>query len=95
MIARGLGVGWIPSILADDDSRIVVRPVAGPVRLRDIYVLIPPGERHRHVDDVLAALREAAREYGVPARAAMRAYGYVGAGGGGGVPPPGEGVLSG
>src|SRR3954452_8881024 len=64
MIQRGLGVGWVPSLLADDYRHVLaVRPVDGPMRQRDIYALLPPGERHHHVDDVLAALREAAHAF--------------------------------
>lgn len=66
MIRRGLGVGWVPSLLADDYSHVVVvRPVDGPMRRRDIYALLPPGERHPKVNDVLAALHEAARAFDV------------------------------
>ena len=64
MIRRGLGVGWVPSLLVDDYRHVVaVRPVEGPMRRRDIYALLPPGERHRHVGDVLTALREAAHAF--------------------------------
>jgi DNA-binding transcriptional LysR family regulator len=64
MIRRGLGVGWVPSLLAGDYRHsIAVRPIDGPMRRRDIYALLPPGERHHHVNDVLAALREAARTF--------------------------------
>src|SRR3954470_563710 len=66
MIRRGLGVGWVPSLLADDYRHgVVVRAVDGPMRRRDIYALLPPGDRHPNVDDVLAALREAARTFDV------------------------------
>ena len=66
MIQRGLGVGWVPSLLADDYRHVVaVRPIDGPMRRRDIYALVPPGERHHNVNDVLAALREAAHAFAV------------------------------
>jgi DNA-binding transcriptional LysR family regulator len=66
MIQRGLGVGWVPSLLADDYRHVVVvRPIDGPMRRRDIYALVPPGERHHNVNDVLAALREAAHAFDV------------------------------
>jgi len=64
MIARGLGVGWIPSLLADNEHGIVVRVIDGPVRRRDIYALLPPGDRHPHAGHVLDALRQAARDFG-------------------------------
>src|SRR3712207_5712474 len=69
MIERGLGVGWVPSLLAAEYRGVaVVRRVAGgPIRRRDIYALLPPGERHHNVGDVLAALREAARAFDVSA----------------------------
>jgi DNA-binding transcriptional LysR family regulator len=66
MIQRGLGVGWVASLLADDYRHVIaVRPVDGPMRRRDIYALLPPGERHPNVSDVLAALHEAARAFEV------------------------------
>src|SRR3954447_22900251 len=66
MIQRGLGVGWVPSLLADDHRHgVVVRPVDGPMRRRDIYALLPPGDRHPNVNDVLAALRGAAHTFDV------------------------------
>jgi DNA-binding transcriptional LysR family regulator len=70
MIQRGLGVGWVPSLLADEYRHVIaVRPIDGPVRRRDVYALLPPGERHHHADDVLAALLETARTFGrQPAR---------------------------
>jgi DNA-binding transcriptional LysR family regulator len=66
MIQRGLGVGWVASLLADDYRHVIaVRPVDGPMRRRDIYALLPPGERHPNVNDVLAALHEAAHSFEV------------------------------
>jgi DNA-binding transcriptional LysR family regulator len=66
MIQRGLRVGWVPSLLTDDYRHgVVVRPVDGPMRRRAIYALLPPGDRHPNVNDVLAALREAARMFDV------------------------------
>jgi DNA-binding transcriptional LysR family regulator len=64
MIARGVGVGWVPGLLADDTHGIVMRPVDGPSRHRDVYALLPPGDRHPHARHVLAALQEAAAEFG-------------------------------
>jgi DNA-binding transcriptional LysR family regulator len=66
MIERGLGVGWVPSLLSGDFARAVaVRAIDGPMRLRDIYALLPPGDRHHNVNDVLAALRETANAFDV------------------------------
>src|SRR5829696_2333962 len=67
MIARGLGVGWIPSLLAEEHQGIVVRAIHGPIRRRDIYALLPPGDRHAHAHHVLAALRGAAETFTVHA----------------------------
>jgi DNA-binding transcriptional LysR family regulator len=63
MIARGLGVGWVPSLLADDYGDAVLRAVDGPMSRRDIYALLPPGARHLHASHVLTALRDAARDF--------------------------------
>lgn len=65
MIARGLGVGWIPSLLAEDQPGVVVRAVDGPLRPRDVYALLPPGDRHPHARHLLAALDAAARDFAV------------------------------
>jgi DNA-binding transcriptional LysR family regulator len=65
MIKRGVGVGWVPSLLADDYADVVVRPIDGPMRERDIYALLPPGQRHPNVHDVLVALRDAAQAFAI------------------------------
>jgi DNA-binding transcriptional LysR family regulator len=62
IIARGLAIGFIPSLMAHAHPDIVVRPVDGPIRHRDIYAVLPPGERHPHARHVLAALQTAARD---------------------------------
>jgi DNA-binding transcriptional LysR family regulator len=67
LIARGLGVGWIPSLVLDEYSGITIRPVKEAIRRRDIYALLPPGDRHAHARDVLAALRSAAETFNVHA----------------------------
>ena len=64
MIARGLGVGWVPGLLAGDTHGIVLREIDGPSRHRDVYALLPPGERHPHARRVLAALQDAAEHFG-------------------------------
>jgi DNA-binding transcriptional LysR family regulator len=63
LIARGLGVGWLPTLVAGDDHGIVVRAIDGPSRHRDVYALLPPGERHPQARHVLAALQDAARDF--------------------------------
>ncbi len=59
LVRRGLGVGWVPSLLADDYEGVVIRPVREAIRRRDIYALLPPGDRHPHARDVIAALTPA------------------------------------
>jgi DNA-binding transcriptional LysR family regulator len=62
LIARGLGVGWVPSLLIDDYSGVAIRPVKDPMRRRDIYALLPPGDRHPLAKHVIDALIETAAE---------------------------------
>lgn len=63
LVARGLGVGWVPSLLIDDYSGIAIRPVKDPIRRRDIYALLPPGDRHPLARAVIDALTETAQEF--------------------------------
>jgi DNA-binding transcriptional LysR family regulator len=63
LIARGLGVGWVPSLLVDEYRGIAIRPVRDPVRRRDIYALLPPGGRHPLAQHVIDALVETAAEF--------------------------------
>jgi len=67
LIARGIGVGWVPGLLADDCRGAAIRPVKDPVRVRDIYALLPPGDRHPLARDVIAVLADTARELDVDA----------------------------
>src|SRR4051812_7196427 len=69
LILRGLGVGWVPSLLLGDYSGVVVRPVKEAIRRRDIYALLPPGDRHPLAKEVVAALGETAADF---ARAGSR-----------------------
>jgi DNA-binding transcriptional LysR family regulator len=64
LIARGLGVGWVPSLLIDDYSGIAIRPVKEAIPRRDIYALLPPGDRHPLAKQVLDALMETAADFG-------------------------------
>lgn len=66
LIASGLAVGWVPSLLARDFTDAVARPVSGPMRRRDIYALLPPGDRHPLASEALAALVETASEFDRP-----------------------------
>jgi len=63
LIARGIGVGWVPSLLVGDYGGVATRPVDGPIQRRDIYALLPPGERHPLARGVVNALSETAREF--------------------------------
>jgi DNA-binding transcriptional LysR family regulator len=62
LIARGIGVGWVPSLLSDDYSGVTIRPVKDPMRRRDIYALLPPGDRHPLAKHLIDALIETAAE---------------------------------
>lgn len=61
LIARGLGVGWVASLLVDDYTGIVARPLQDPVRRRDIYLLLPPGDRHPLVGQLTDAFTATAQ----------------------------------
>lgn len=67
IIARGMAVGWTPTLLAHDLGGIVVRPVSIPMPRRHVFALLPPGERHPLVRDVVLALTETAADFGVDA----------------------------
>ena len=60
LILRGIGIGWVPSLLAADYSDVAIRPVKEPIRRRDIYALLPPGDRHPRAREVIDALAETA-----------------------------------
>ncbi|HEY1777560.1 MAG TPA: hypothetical protein VGG41_15480, partial [Solirubrobacteraceae bacterium] len=57
-----LGVGWVASLLAGDYAGVAVRTVTDPIRRRDIYALLPPGDRHPLAKPVVEALIEAAAQ---------------------------------
>jgi DNA-binding transcriptional LysR family regulator len=62
LIARGLGVGWVPGLLIGEHAGIAIRAVKDPVRQRTIYALLPPGDRHPLARPVLDALVETGAE---------------------------------
>jgi DNA-binding transcriptional LysR family regulator len=66
LIARGLGVGWVPGLLADDYAGVAIRPVAGGIRRRDVYALLPPGDRHPLARQVIDALIDVAGDFADP-----------------------------
>jgi DNA-binding transcriptional LysR family regulator len=63
LIARGLGVGWVPSLVIDEYSGITIRPVKEAIRRRDIYALLPPGDRHPRARQMVTALAETAADF--------------------------------
>jgi DNA-binding transcriptional LysR family regulator len=66
LILRGIGVGWVPSLLAGDYAGVAIRPVREPIRERDIYALLPPGDRHPRARQVIDALVETATDFAAP-----------------------------
>jgi DNA-binding transcriptional LysR family regulator len=62
LITRGLGVGWVASLLTDDYTGAVIRPVKDPIRRRDIYALLPPGDRHPLAKPLINALIDTAAQ---------------------------------
>jgi len=63
LILRGLGVGWVPRLLASDYPDVVTRQVKDAVPCRDVYALLPPGDRHPRARQVVDALLETAAEF--------------------------------
>jgi DNA-binding transcriptional LysR family regulator len=63
LIARGLGVGWVPSLLVGAYGGIAIRPVTEAIPRRDVYALLPPGDRHPRARQVVDALIETAAEF--------------------------------
>ena len=63
LIARGLGVGWVPSLLVDDYAGVAIRPLDASVGRRDIYALLPPGRRHPLAARLVRALSDTAPEF--------------------------------
>ena len=63
LIVRGIGIGWVPSLLVGDYSGVAVRAVKEPIRRRDIYALLPPGDRHPRARQVIDALLETATDF--------------------------------
>jgi DNA-binding transcriptional LysR family regulator len=63
LILRGIGIGWVPSLLSGDYKDVVIRPVKEQIRRRDIFALLPPGDRHPRARQVIDALIETATEF--------------------------------
>jgi DNA-binding transcriptional LysR family regulator len=62
LISRGLAVTLAPQLLAEAFEQLTLRPIAGPSPTRDVYALLPPGDRHPLVRPTLDALDAAAAE---------------------------------
>ena len=63
LILRGIGIGWVPSLLIGDYGGVAIRPVKERVRGRDIYALLPPGDRHPRARQVIDAFVETATDF--------------------------------
>ena len=62
LISRGLAVTLAPQLLADAFEQLTLRPIDGPSPARDVYALVPPGDRHPLVAPTLDALNTTAAE---------------------------------
>jgi DNA-binding transcriptional LysR family regulator len=63
LIVRGIGTGWVPSLLIGDYSGMTIRPIKEQIRRRDIYALLPPGDRHPRARQVVDTLVETATNF--------------------------------
>jgi len=63
LILRGIGIGWVPSLHIDDYSGVAIRPLKERIRRRDIYALLPPGDRHPRARQVIDAFVETATDF--------------------------------
>src|SRR4051812_45974790 len=64
LISRGLAVTLAPQLLAEAFKDLTLRPITGPSPTRDVYALLPPGERHPLVAPTLDALHATAANLG-------------------------------
>jgi DNA-binding transcriptional LysR family regulator len=64
LVAQGLAVTLMPRLLSSEVTGVELRPIAGPGPERDVYALLPPGERHPLAEPLLAGLRAAAEGLG-------------------------------
>jgi DNA-binding transcriptional LysR family regulator len=62
LVARGLAVTLVPSLLADAFRDLPLLPLAGASPERDVYALLPPGGRHPLAGVALAALEAAVED---------------------------------
>jgi DNA-binding transcriptional LysR family regulator len=66
LIARGLAIGWVPGLLVDDFAGVAIHPIDGLSRQRDMYALLPPGDRHPLAGQIISALISAASAFQNP-----------------------------
>ncbi|HKH16169.1 MAG TPA: LysR family transcriptional regulator [Solirubrobacteraceae bacterium] len=64
LVARGLAVTLVPSLLAEAFRDLPLRPLADASPERDVYALLPPGGRHPLAGAAVAALAAAVAELG-------------------------------
>ena len=62
LISQGLAVTLAPQLLADAFRDLTLRPIAGSSPARDVYALLPPGDRHPLVAPTLDALNATTAE---------------------------------
>lgn len=62
----------MPSLLIDDYPGVTIQPIDGPTRKRDIYALLPPGDRHPLAEHVIAALTDTAHDFNTQTNAGHR-----------------------
>jgi DNA-binding transcriptional LysR family regulator len=62
LISQRLAVTLAPQLLADAFKDLTLRPIAGPSPARDVYALLPPGNRHPLVAPTLDALNATAAD---------------------------------
>lgn len=56
LITRGLAVTLAPELLADAFKDLALRPISGDAPAREVYALLPPGNRHPLTNPLLDAL---------------------------------------
>jgi DNA-binding transcriptional LysR family regulator len=67
LVTQGLAVTLSPRLLTGAAfAGAELRPIAGPAPERDVYALLPPGERHPLTETLLTAVAEAAEGLGCP-----------------------------
>ena len=66
LVEQGLAVCMAPGLLAQTFKGVTLRPIDGPSPYRDVFALLPPGALHPYAHEVLAALKETAKEQTTP-----------------------------